>query len=399
MHVLGKLFQRTPTRDQFAAIVLKALAEVGFRDVTYSSDEFTLRTGQDVIFLDNAHANYCKASKPERKAIIQRVCATWRSRTEIPSDFDTARPFLLPLIRDVSYSDLVKLDLISKNVDISKFDCPTRPLFGSLVVGLAYDTEDSIQQVNVSTFSQWKVAFEDVLTEARDNLRDRTDPSSITEEVPGLYRGRWSDSYDSARILLTDLIYRVPVFGEHVAFVPNRDQLWIAGVRNDSALQAMLKIGEEAHFRPYPISPDLFVLSNGNWHVYRPDQPALLQLSDSLKRRREAVDYNQQKDALDAINSAQGVDVFVASYLIFEKGNGNRYSACVWSKGIDSLLPKTDRICFLVDKDSKNYISVQWEHAFPIVSGLMQDHGITPKRYRVRSFPNEEQLAKLRKLT
>lgn len=399
MTLAERLFRRKPTRDQFADLVIKALAQIGFRDVAYQPAEFILRTGRrdDVIFLDNGYANYCKAEGREREAILQRLCSAWGSHTEIPADFEAARRFLMPVIRDASYASIVKLDLISKKVDVSKVDCPTIPLCGPLVVGLAYDTEHSIQQVNMTSFERWGVAFEDVLKEALHNLRDKTDPGGMTEEAPGLFRSRWGDSYDSARLLLTDLIYRIPVHGERIGFVPNRDQLWVTGDRDNSALQTLLKIGEEAHFAPYPISPDLFILTDGNLQVYRPEDRFVLDSLLSLKRRRKALDYLQQKEALDAINVARGVDIFVASYLVFEREDGSQYSACVWSKGVDSLLPKADQLFFLLDKDTKDYIPVQWERAFSIVRELMQeDDGIVPERYRVRLFPSEDQLAQLR---
>src|SRR6185312_753509 len=117
----------------------------------------------------------------------------------------------------------------------------------------------------------------------------------------------------------------------------------------------------------------------------------------SLKRHRQALDYKQQKEALDAIHKADGTDVFVASYLIFTQKDASEYSMCVWTKGIDSLLPKTEHISFLIDKDAKEYVTQPWERAFPVVASLMEkEEGVLPERYRVRSFPTEEQIARLR---
>ena len=401
MGLLDKIIpKKNPTRDQFAELVMEAFAQTGIRDVVYESDHFVLKVNgndKNTIFLDNGYANYCKAEKTEREAIIARLCAGWKDIPKIPSDYELVKPHLMPVIRDVMHSHLVDLNLRSRNVDTSKSDSPTKPLFGPLLVALAYDTEHSILQVNQSSFDPWGVSFDDALKQAKDNLRDKTDPNGMKEEGMGLYRSTWADSYDSARILMTDLIYRLSVDGDPVAFVPNRNQLWVTGDRNIAALSVLLKLGKEVHFESYPISPDLFVLIDGVWEVYIPNDPAVRGLSQSLKRHRQALDYKQQKEALDAIHKADGTDVFVASYLIFTQKDASEYSMCVWTKGIDSLLPKTEHISFLIDKDAKEYVTQPWERAFPVVASLMEkEQGVLPERYRVRSFPTEEQIARLR---
>jgi hypothetical protein len=317
VRILRKLLpNRAPTRDEFAGLVLRELERAGISDAVYDNPTFTIEIGgrENVIFLDNAYANYCNADRQERSAALSRMTSVLHAGgAETPSDFPSVRPFLMPVIRDASYSSLVRLDLMSKKVDVSKLDGPTRPLFGSLVVGFAYDTEHSIQFVDRTTFDRWAVSFDDALLEAIDNLRKKTPMNSMNEEIPGLYRSQFGDSYDSARILLTDLIYRLGVYGEPVAFVPNRNQLWVTGSRDEPALRALLEIAEEAHFQPYPISPDLFILRDGNWEVYSPGNTSLLTLATSLKRRRRSVDYAQQKESLDLIHNMDGVDIFVTS--------------------------------------------------------------------------------------
>ena len=403
MSLLDKLFSKKPGRDEFAGLVMKRLSQAGVENLVYEREHFSLKAEgrNNVIFLANAHENYCKADKREREAILVRICSMGSQKSEIPSDFESVRSFLMPVIRDASYASLIALHLRSKDtaMDVSKLESPTRPLFGSLVVGLAYDSEHSIQQINQTTFAKWGVSFEDALNQARDNLRDKTDPNGMKEEALGIYRSTWADSYDSARILMTDLIYRLEVEGEPIAFVPNRNQLWVTGSSNNQAISTLLKIGEEAHFEPYPLSPDLFALSDGVWGVYVPQDPAVRNLARSLQRRREAVDYQQQKQALDAIHKAEGTDIFVASYLVFEQKDKSGFSTCIWGNGVESLLPKAEYIDFGVDKDKKDYIHLAWERAFPVVGSLMAEApGILPKRYRVRSFPNAEQLQQLREL-
>ena len=399
MGLLEKLLpKKNPTRDEFASLVMKGLAQGGVSNVVYDSAHFILKIDANkTIFLDNGYSNYCKADKTERAQIIFRLCTEWRQSREIPSDYEAVKLCLMPVIRDQMHSHLVEINLRAKNVDVSKIASPTKPLFGPLLVGLAYDTEHSIMQVNQTSFDPWGVTFDDALKQAKDNLRDKTDPNGMREEAAGLYRSLWNDSYDSARILMTDLIYRLNVDGNPVAFVPNRNQLWVTGDRNKAGLIVLLNLGKQAHFEPYPISPELFVLKDGVWEVYVPDDPVIRDLSASLKRHRMALDYKQQKEALDEIHKTQGIDIFVASCLVFERKDKSGYSACVWTNGVESLLPRAEYISFLIDKDAKDFITLPWETAFPIVEDLMKSEpGILPERYKVQSFPDQARLTRLR---
>lgn len=402
MGLLDKLLAgKTPTRDDFASVVIKALSQAGVQNIVYDKAQFLLKCGgsEGTMFLHNSFENYCKANRKEREAILVRLGSAFSSVPEIPEDFRSAAPFLMPVIKDASYACLSELSLRAKQMDVSNMECPTKPLFGSLVVGLAYDTEHSIQQLNQTALDPWGVSFEEAFKVAKDNLRDKTDPNGMVQVAPDVYQSQWEDSYDSARILLTDLIYRLSLSGDPVALVPNRNQLWIAGSRNPTALSTLLKVAEVAHFEPYPISPGLFLLNDGAWSEYVSEDAAFHKQTNSLQRRREAMDYQQQKESLNAIHEVENIDIFVASYNVYQQKDGAEYSACVWTRDVDSLLPKTERIFFLVDKDAKDPVMATWETALSVVGELMEEEpGMQPQRYRVRSFPAEEQIARLREV-
>jgi hypothetical protein len=71
----------------------------------------------------------------------------------------------------------------------------------------------------------------------------------------------------------------------------------------------------------------------------------------------------------------------------------------VWSRGIDSLIPVTEQIAFMLDPEKSEFFRVQWDAAVSVVGKLMEaDPQLIPKRTWVREFPNEEQIAQLRKL-
>ena len=132
---------------------------------------------------------------------------------------------------------------------------------------------------------------------------------------------------------------------------------------------------------------------------YVPKDPGVRDLWGKLRRRRQFTDYKQQKESLEVLNKQNSVEVFVATYMIIERKDGLEYSACVWTNGVDSLLPKTETIILLVDADNKIRISLPWTSAFSVIGTMMEKHQtLLPARYRVGSFPNPEQLEELRHL-
>ena len=253
MAFLDKLFSGKPTRDQFAQIVLRELANRGVTGARYDKEGFAIHacTGANAIFLDNMYDIYSKGDRRQRAEGLAHLTAGFAAKPEIPRDYATVRRNLMPIVRDASYASLANLNLRSRGQTELKATA-FRPLADGLVTMLAYDTEHSIMLVNEETFGHWGVPFEEACATAVENLRDKTDTRLLVETESGVYRSQWSDSYDSARILLTDLIYRLSIYGDPVAFIPNRDQLWITGHQNTQALRSFISSAEEIHFSAHP---------------------------------------------------------------------------------------------------------------------------------------------------
>jgi len=310
-----------------------------------------------------------------------------------------AGPHLLPVIRDPAYNGLFRLRLLIDGKDISKLDFVYQPLSQGLALGLAYDTEHSLTLVNQDMFETWNAPLDGVFKAAKENLRERTDPNGLVEQQRGVFLSCWNDSYDSSRILLTEYVYRLALEGNPVAFLPNRDRLWITGDMDTAGLRYILEAGKESHFKEgHPLSPNLYKLADDTWTPYVPEEPTLRDLCQSIRRERDALDYRQQKENLEKLQEKEGIDIFIASYQVFEsQQDKSQFSLCVWSKGVDSLLPRTDKITLLIDRESKDYITIRWDVAITIVGDLMeQQPDLLPIRYRVRTFPNEAQLSQLK---
>jgi hypothetical protein len=402
MNLLDKVFSGKPSPDDFAEMMIRAFHKAGIEQVDPAEGDFSLKLADGVtVFLGNVYADYCTASRSVRQTVIAEFVAAAASipaMPSIPSDFAAVKSSLMPVMRDAAYFSLVQLMNRKGGSDETGRSELTKPFAGGLVVGLAYDTEHNITSIDSEHLAQWGVSLDDAFKTARENLWDKTDPNRFTGEG-GVYWGEWADSYDSSRILLTELIYRLAVDGEPVAFIPNRDQICVTGTNNAAGLAAILKGGAESHFKQgHPLSPDLYVLEDGSWKVHVPEDKSLRELWMSTKRQRDAVDYAQQKELLNEVHEVEDIDIFVASYQIYERKGGGAYSACVWTNGIDSSLPLTENIAFLMDTESGDHFMVPWAAAASVVGDMLeQEADLVPVRYRARQFPNAEQVAKLRR--
>jgi hypothetical protein len=404
MSLLDKVLSRQPSRAEFAQKIIRAFREAGIEQVEQAEGDFSLKLGGgSTVFLSNVYANYCRVKRSLRETVVSEfvaAAASIPSLPVIPSDFAVVKPSLMPVIRDAASFSMVQLQNRKEGWDDSGLEVVAREVAGGLVVGLAYDTERNITSINRDTFEKWGVSLEEAFKAAKENLWEKTDPARLAGQGGGVYCGQWGDSYDSSRILFTELIYRLSVDGDPVAFVPNRDQFWVTGTDNLAGLAAILKGGVQSHFKQgHPLSPDLYVLIDGNWSVYVPADRSLRDLWMTIKRQREAIDYAQQQKLLNEIHETEKIDIFVASYKIYEPKNGTPYSACVWTNGIDSSLPQTEKIAFLMDSESADHFIVPWEEAAGVIGNLLeQEADLIPVRYRVRDFPSAEQIVRLRQL-
>ncbi|HEY6373182.1 MAG TPA: hypothetical protein VIX37_21585 [Candidatus Sulfotelmatobacter sp.] len=141
------------------------------------------------------------------------------------------------------------------------------------------------------------------------------------------------------------------------------------------------------------------IVSAGAWKVYVQEDPALRKIWLSIRRQREAIDYSQQKQVLDDLHEQEGIDTFVANYTVYERNDGTVYSLCVWSNDVDSTLPRAECIGFVGSVEDQDMFVLRWDAAMPVVgSRLEEETSLVPVRYRVRQFPNDEQIAQLRQL-
>jgi hypothetical protein len=188
-------------------------------------------------FLANAYAAFCRAEKQERPAILRQFLMSWASLgNELPDEFDDVKSDLLPVLRARTYFevDLKRVAAAEKIPDI-----PYSIIADSLCATLVYDLPASMRQINQENLDKWGVSFYEAMEVAKANLQETT---KQVAQIGGLYAMMHGDSYDAARLLLTDSIRKLDVKGDVIAMAPNREALFIAGSDDEEALQAMVEL-------------------------------------------------------------------------------------------------------------------------------------------------------------
>lgn len=397
MGLFGRFF-KTPDKDEFARQMADAIRQAGeTAKLRYDAKEFTLHAEgepSNTFYLGHAYDEYRAAPDANRANIVRRFVRTWFApRKGIPDDFADVRPDLLPGVRSRFAFEWTPLRLRAEGK--GEIVWPHQVLAGHLGVGLVYDLPDSMMQIQQDTLDKWGVTFDEALEVARENLR-AVSGHDFEQPSPGVWLSPWRDNYDAARLVLPDLLDRFEVRGDLVAAVPNRDVLVLTGSDDEAGLAFLLSLVEEHLEKPRPLSAIPVRLDGATWLPFSPDRNSpLFERCRLLYVKSFGQNYAEQGEALKALHERTGEDVFVASYQGIRR-EGQVMSYCVWSEGVDTLLPRTDEVFFFrptSEGDGELVGQCRWDRVKEVVGDRMEPCGLYPERYRVRSFPTPEQLA------
>jgi hypothetical protein len=391
-----------PDRASFAAKIAELIREAGEKgEIHFDADQFQLKVDgerSNIANLTNLYGEYLRAGTAERERLIRNFVRSWFAPLKgLPEDYDDLHPDLLPSVRPRAYieSNLTRMRLQG----IKDPGWPYCPLAHHMAICLVYDLPESLMQIQQHHLDDWKTSFDRALEDATANLF-QISQHPFEEIAPGLWRSPWQDNLDASRLVLPDLLRLHEVQGDLIAIVPNRDMLLLTGSEDEQGLVQMAELATEAFDHARAISGFALRLDSLNrWEPWVPDpgHPAFAAFR-LLAVRSLGGDYSDQKELLEQQHHHEGEDIFVASFSgMRDKQSGEVFSYCVWSEGVDTLLPRTDSIVFFSgDEDTGEVLgSVAWERAVEVVGELMTDQDVYPERYRVQSFPTPEQLDEL----
>ena len=385
-----------PSRDQFAAAMIRALRDIGdLRQHRYESEQFRLvNGGAGEINLGNIYQEHCKLPSAERKAHLKQVAhAFYSAENELPELFDDARKNLRPKIWPrATYANL---ELRQRLNEGKPFDLPLYPLGSHLMTTIVYDLPTSIRSLSNEDLEKWGVSYYEALEIACQNLAETSIAySKIGDRFHSAVSG---DNYDSARILLKDLISTWDVLGDPVAMVPQRDAMYVTGSDDEIGLKMMVDLAEmtlKDDLRP--LSPFPLKLVDGEWEDWTfPETHESYAKFRQLENQFMSELYAEQKALLEATYEKEQIDVFVASYSgLKHKTTDEVISFCSWAKDCEALLPKTDLIMIQVD-DGPGAIC-KWDRVVRYAKDLLEPvEDLYPIRYRVCQIPSPQQLEQI----
>ena len=397
-----------PSRDKFAQLVMAELRKVGSKSaMRYDPEQFLIERGGDgFINLANLYHEYCQASRGERSKVLERFIRGCLGTTgfELPEEFSDVHPDLLPVVRSRFYLESVALQ--SRARGGTGVAVPQQPIGDHLALSLVYDLPQAMRSIIQEDLDKWEVSLYEAIEAARSNLEQMGNVAFASLQSEGgerVYVSATNDNYDASRLVMLDLVRKMPVRGDYVAMVPNRDTLVLTGSEDESGLAVMCKIAEESFQKPRPISTVALRLVGDEWESWLPEagSPAHAKLHE-LRMRTIGMEYNDQKELLDQIHQHTGENLVVASFCAVQhKDSGRVSSYSVWSEGVDTLLPQTDDLILLRPDAAADKIDVvaagSFERVREVAGDLMEPQGTYPERFRVLDFPTQQQIAAIGK--
>jgi len=389
-------FRRTLSKDDFAGLVIRR-AETIAQSVSakYDADvfqiDFELADGRPLLMsLHNAYRDALAVPHKQRNDIVDKYLASMTDDHPDECAEDTLAR-LMPVIRDPAMFAWGLLSArLSGHTGTGGGPC-LRPFADSLSVALVLDAEYATTTVNLKALISWGLDADAAFARALTNLRDRTSDAGM-ERHGGVWISTWNDVYDASRMLLTDVIHRLPVHGEPVAVIPSRNKLFVTGSLDDEgiALIATLAAGileEEAR----PLSGQLLVLRDGAWTPFQGNLPAETARRLNLARYRRLIGtYDDQKALLEKVHEKEGVDVFVATYHAVEQTDTGRITGSAqWTRDVLTLLPRCDELWLFCDQ-RKEVLEIGWDDAVAYIPELATPvDDLDPPRFRLTDFPDD----------
>ncbi|MDP9605555.1 UNVERIFIED_ORG: hypothetical protein J2W38_005369 [Variovorax paradoxus] len=393
------LFDRKPGIEQVSKLLLRELQKLlPGEQLVLDLEQFLIRRADGgVIYLNNIYTDYCQAQPAKRREEITRFAlAVVSTGGDRPATLDEVKPRLLPILRRLGGVDLARIERgdLSRRLEDTMVWAPFSPTLGAAV---AIDSDHAIAQVGPDDLKRWGIGFERAFKIAVDNLRHKTAPAFI-EIGPGLYASNYGDYYDAGRIFLHELAWQLPLNGDPVAMVPNRTSLLICGAGDAAALENMVATARRVlHEQSRPLGAEMFRLRDKTWSLWTPPGQAGALLA-VLLREEKAVDYNDQRQALERAHEDAGIDVYVAKHTLLQRdADGSLVSFAVLSKGVDTWLPEVDLV-FLLEAEGEMPTIIAWEHFAEHAAHLIEQLPLAVPRWRVLGYPEGACLHRLRDL-
>lgn len=395
-----KFFRRifaASDRGTFVDLFLGALkqSQPG-SEFQYKEEEFAVQSPSGRINLVNFFAEYCQLPWHKRKAYIQRTVGIFTTvRDVLPEDFEEARKNLMPKIW--MRSSFAHQALMCQIDGHSPPELDFQPLGDHLLTTIVYDLPESMQTIPPNQFETWDISSYEAWEIAIENLAERTKAmAKIGDHMVSAVSG---DNYDANRLFLVDRLREMGMEGDLVAMVPNRDTLYVTQIHDPVGLKMMAELSDTAlQNEPRPMSPFPLQHVDGEWVDWHPPMNHVLYPKfQEMRARYLQGEYAEQKSLIEKLQERELSQApFVATYSVLQKKDSAEIlSYAVWGDGVDTLLPEADRVVLIKTPDRTEGF-VPWSRVREVMGeSMVEVPDLYPKRFRVRTFPTDEQIAEM----
>jgi hypothetical protein len=306
-----------------------------------------------------------------------------------PITLAEALPWLQPKVRPRFLYEALALEADQPRPEF-------RPLAGVYAVSLVVDHPDGELDVTGPDLERWGAGFEPLLQRARANLAARSSAEDFRTLGPGRYRSGWRDNLDGSRLLLPGLLRRLPLAGEPVVLLPNRDTLLVVGSEDPEGLHWALQ-GAMSFLDQDPAALDgcPLRLRGFRWEPFQaPGEHPYRPLLARIRHRRLLAEYTRQKQLLDRRHGREGLGITVAPFQLERLPDGPARSYTVWSPAMgEAWLPRTDQVRLSWTRNRAcNLAWIAWSRLEARLGPHLEPVGLFPERYRFQAPPDPDLL-------
>ncbi len=169
------LWQRiwgAPTRDDFAAMVSKAMRGAGVPEPIYDRDGFALRSEVGSTYLHNIYQDYLECPRRTRRAMLEqfvRAITAGKRRGSDEYTRDEVLQRLLPRVRTRAFYEGLADQLTMDGQPAAGEVAGYRPLCEHLAVGLVLDFPDHVEEMPFSSYANYGVGLDEAYPRAIQN--------------------------------------------------------------------------------------------------------------------------------------------------------------------------------------------------------------------------------------
>jgi hypothetical protein len=386
-------------RELFAIRIQGMLASAG-HPATLDLDGFTLRFEDGAVaYLGNRFGVWSGSQdRDEREHMLVDIAEgilQIQRQPSAPATWEEAAGRLQIRVRPRSFGTITRLRFALEGFEGDLPDGPGRTLTEELLLELVLDSPRSIMSLPPEQLASWGVTLEQAFAHAEANLR-ALDPTPFTRVTSSVWAAQVGDCYDSARLVLTDLIRDLPVHGDPVVLPANRDTLFVCGEGDTAGLSVLLDTALQASRQPRLDTLQPIVLrAHGYEDWWAPAGHRLAAAWGELAVRNRGSTYAELKELLETGFERDGDDRFVAHFGAIQTDETQRpRSYAIWPP-VRGLLPQTDLVNIIGPDEDLLAMFVPWD-AVQACAGLSREPNVWPPLYRFEGPPDSISFAALR---